>query len=109
MGAGALRNSVGEGRDAGMGRFHCFLALFGCTSRVLWLSYWAPHLLLPEVEPVRRFLEPRIEPLHEPPGAAMLLPDTSRQPLGISNSGVAQRHQVFVTSAPRMQERRKRR
>ena len=95
MGAGTLRNSVREGRDAGMGRFHCFLALFGCTSRVLWLSYWAPHLLLPEVEPVRRFLEPRIEPLHEPPGATLLLPDTGRHPLGISNSGVAQRHQVI--------------
>ena len=79
MGAGALRNSVREGRDAGMGRFQCFLALFGCTSRVLWLSYWAPHLLLPEVEPVRRLLEPRIEPLHEPPGATLLLPD-SRTP-----------------------------
>src|SRR5260221_5812889 len=95
MGAGALRNSVREGRDAGMGRFHRSLALLGCTSRVLWPSDWAPHLLLPEVEPVRRFLEPRIEPLLEPPGATLLLPDTSRQPLGISNSGVAQRHQVI--------------
>src|SRR6267154_2544510 len=95
MGAGALRNSVREGRDAGMGRFHRFLPLLGCTSRVLWLSYWAPHLLLPEVEPVRRFLEPRIEPLLEPPGSAVLLADTRRQPLGISNSGVAQRHQVI--------------
>src|SRR5690242_14246508 len=64
MGTGALRNSVGEGRDAGMGRFHCFLALFGCTSRALRLSYWPPHFLLPEVEPARRSLEPRIEPLH---------------------------------------------
>src|SRR5882757_2916608 len=95
VGAGALRNSVREGRDAGMGRFHRSLALLGCTSRVLWPSDWAPHLLLPEVEPVRRFLEPRIEPLLEPPGATLLLPDTSRQPLGISNSGVAQRHQVI--------------
>src|SRR6516162_6107671 len=91
MGARTLRNSVREGRDAGMGRFHCFLALLGCTSRVLSWSYWAPHLLLPEVETVRRFLEP----LHEPPGAALLLPDASRQPLEISNSGVAQRHQVI--------------
>ena len=73
MGAGALRNSVREGRDAGMGRFHRFLALLGCTSRVLWLSYWAPHLLLPEVEPVRRFLEPRIEPLLEPPGQVRIM------------------------------------
>src|SRR5260221_1205680 len=75
MGAGALRNSVREGRDASMGRFHCFLTLFGCTSRVLRLSYWAPHLLLPEVEPVHRFVEPCIEPFHEPPGATELLPD----------------------------------
>ena len=39
--------------------------------------------------------EPRIEPLNEPPGTTLLLPDTSRQPLGICNSGVAQRHQVI--------------
>jgi len=95
MGAGALRNSVREGRNAGIGRFHCFLALFGCTSRVLRLSYLAPHFLLPEVERVRCFVEPRIEPFREPPGATLLLPDPSRQPLGISNSGVAQRHQVI--------------
>jgi hypothetical protein len=94
MGTGALRNSVREGRDAGVGRFHSFIALFGCTSRVLWLSYWVPHFLLPEVETLADCSNHASNHFTNHL-ATLLLPDTSRQPFGISNPGVAQRHQVI--------------
>src|SRR5262249_15643740 len=87
MGTGALRNSVREGRDAGMGRFHSFMALFGCTSRVRRLSYWTPPFLLPESETPPRLLPPRHEPPYRPPGRPPPPPESGPPPPRVPHPG----------------------
>src|ERR1700751_4572210 len=51
MGTGALRNSVGDGRDAGMGRFHFLPAALGLYAASAVVVLWGPPLPPPRSRP----------------------------------------------------------